>query len=225
MVARVDSAGIDGGATALSTGGGVDLSAGDRSLRVRLARLLAHDAQTRAELAAEGELFDGYHPVMEAVHRSNARALETILDQGGWPGRGQAGVEGAEAAFRIAQHAISLPDFQRRCLALLQEAVARGEAPAWQAAMLEDRIRFNERRPQRFGTVFDWDQTGVLSPWALEDPDGVERLRAAAGLGPLAAAAADLRRQAAAEGDRPPADPRARQREIEAWARRVGWIS
>ena len=197
----------------------------DRHLEERLVRLLAHDAATRSELAAGGELFDGYHPLMEAVHRSNARALETMLDEGGWPGRDRAGEQGAEAAFRIAQHAISLPGFQRRCLDLLRQAVAEDRAPAWQAAMLEDRIRFNERRPQRFGTVFDWDAAGRLSPWTLADPDGVERRRAAAGLGTLAEATADLRRRAESEGDRPPADHEARQDEIEAWARRVGWIS
>lgn len=193
-------------------------------LESRLRRLLDHDRETRAELAASGELFDGYHPLMEAVHRSNARALETILDESGWPGRSRVGEAGAEAAFRIAQHAISLPDFQRRCLELLRGAVAAGEAPGWQAAMLEDRIRFNERRPQRYGTVFDWDESGELSPWSIDDAAGVDERRAAVDLGPLAEAVADLRGRAAREGDRPPGDWLARQRRIAEWARQVGWI-
>ena len=63
----------------------------DAELAARLRRLGDHDAAVRADLVDSGELFDGYHPVMEAVHRSNARALETMLDQGGWPGRSRVG--------------------------------------------------------------------------------------------------------------------------------------
>jgi hypothetical protein len=40
----------------------------------------------------------------------------------------------------------------------------RGDAPALQAAMLEDRIRAFEGRPQRYGTQFDWDANGEPSP-------------------------------------------------------------
>lgn len=40
--------------------------------------LAAHDGAVRAELAASGALFDGYHPRMEAVHRENAARLLAI---------------------------------------------------------------------------------------------------------------------------------------------------
>lgn len=206
------------------SGAGLPMSF-DPELAARLQRLLEYDAEARADLLESGELFGGYHPLMEAVHRSNAQALEAILDEIGWPGRSRVGDEGSEAAWQIAQHAISRPSFQRRCLDLLREAVAQGEVPARQVAMLEDRIRFNERRPQRFGTVFDWSPDGELSPWPIDEPDEVEYRRAAAGLQPLTDAVAGLRRRAEAEGDRPPEDWEARQREIEEWARRVGWIS
>ncbi len=85
---------------------------------------------------------------MERVHRANAQALEAVLDACGWPGISLVGPEGAEAAWLIAQHAISLPRFQQRCLTLLQQAVQRGQAAAAHAAHLDDRIRFNQRKPQ-----------------------------------------------------------------------------
>jgi hypothetical protein len=206
------------------TGIGLPMSF-DPALATRLEELRRRDREARADLVESGELFGGYHPLMELVHHSNARALAEILDECGWPGRSLAGEEGAEAAWQVAQHAISLPDFQRRCLGLLREAAAHGEVPARQVAMLEDRIRFNERRPQRFGTVFDWDSSGELRPWRIDEPEEVEHRRTAAGLPPLSDAIAYLRRQAEAEGDRPPDDWEIRQREIEEWARRVGWIS
>ncbi len=78
----------------------------------------------------------------------------------------RSGRTGSGAVWLIVQHAIGLPSFQRRCLALLEAAVARGEAPAWQVAMLTDRIRSLEGRPQSYGTQFDWDSNGELSPAA-----------------------------------------------------------
>ena len=127
------------------------------------------------------------------------------------------GDEAAEAAWLIAQHAIGLPAFQRACL----EAVKASDAPAWQAAYLEDRIRVLEGRPQLYGTQFDWDADGRMSPQPIEDPTGVDERRAAVGLPSLAEAFEKQRR--ATTGEPVPADPEARRGEMEAWARSVGW--
>lgn len=193
--------------------------------RDRLLALAQRDRETRARLIAEGSLFDGYHAEMERVHLENARALDALIGAGGWPEADRVGEAAADAALLVALHAIGAPDFQRRCLALLRAAVAAGAAPAGHLARLDDRIAFNERRPQRYGTLFDWDARGELSPWTLADPAAVEALRRGAGLPPLAGEIERLRRAARAEGDAPPASHAARQAEIAAWARRVGWIA
>jgi hypothetical protein len=78
---------------------------------------------------------------------ANAEALEIALESG-WPGVSRVGKDGADAAWLVAQHAIGRPEFQRRCLALMEDAVARGDAPAWHAAYLADRIRTLEGRGQ-----------------------------------------------------------------------------
>jgi hypothetical protein len=148
----------------------------------------------RTELAADGSLFEGYHPRMAA-----------------------------EAAWLIVQHAIAQPAFQRRALELLRAAVRRDEARALKAAMLEDRIRTLEGRPQRYGTQFDWDASGQLSPLPIEDAAGVDARRREIGLRPLEEATQDLRIAAEREGERPPPNWAARQREMEAWCRQVGW--
>lgn len=193
-------------------------------LRAVLVALLERDRATRARLVAAGTLFEGYSPEMEAVHVANARALEAVLDEHGWPGRSLAGQDGSMAAWTVALHAIGLPAFQRRCLALLDAAVEEGEMPAAFAAMLSDRIRFNERRPQRYGTIFDWAENGRLEPWTLEDPEQVDRLRAEVGLPALADQLRRARRAPREKGDAPPKDHAARQREIDEWARKAGWI-
>lgn len=186
-------------------------------LRDGLLALAAKDERVRARLAADGSLFQGYHPEMEAVHLANAAALETILAEHGWPSEALAGADGAEAAWRIVQHAIGLPDFQRRCLALQREAAGRCEIPAWQPAWLDDRIRSFEGRPQLYGTQFDWDEDGLMSPLPIEEPEKVDERRSALGLPPLAEAIARHRRESGTE------PPRQDRRERALWLVKTGW--
>jgi hypothetical protein len=192
-------------------------------VRRELLQMLDEDQQVRAELVADGSLFDGYHPRMRAVHEGNAERLATILDQWGWPGEPQVGHDGARAAWLMVQHAIGRPAFQREALDALRLAATRGEVPALQPALLEDRIRTLEGRPQRYGTQFDWDESGELSPLPVEDPENVDARRQAIGLGPLEESIHAQRLAAAAEGERPPGDWHARRRGMEVWLREVGW--
>ena len=187
------------------------------SLANELRELAALDASVRAELAADGSLFDGYHPRMEAVHRQNATRLAGILEDHGWPSELLVGSEAAKAAWLIAQHAIGEPDFQRRCLGLLVEAAAQGEVPAWQPAMLEDRIRMFEGRPQVYGTQLEADDEGKLRPYWIEDSSRVAELRRLVGLGPLDEVPGRAERVMSAE------QRSAHEREYQAWLRRVGW--
>lgn len=188
-----------------------------------LLAMAREDLKVRAQLAADGSLFRGYHPEMRAVHDRNAARLRAIVDARGWPGERQVGKEAAEAAWQIAQHAIAQPQFQRRILALIQQAVQEGNAPALQAAMLEDRIRCFEGRPQRYGTQFDWDADGRMSPLPLDDPDQVDNRRRDIGLEPLALQIHRHRAAMAEEAEQPPEDWAARQREMDAFCREVGW--
>ena len=196
----------------------------NQALQEELIALYTLDEKVRAELVASGELFDGYHPRMAAVHTQNADALQRIIDARGWPGRSLVGDAGAEAAWLVLQHAIAHPELQRRCLPLLQAAAEAGEIPASYAAFLEDRICSWEERPQRFGTQFDWDENGELSPLPLQDPDRVDSLRESVGLGPLSKRIQQVRNNAEAEGDRPPVDFEKRRREKTAFAKSVGWL-
>ncbi|HYD87390.1 MAG TPA: DUF6624 domain-containing protein [Vitreimonas sp.] len=181
------------------------------------------DLEVRARLARSGELFGGYHPEMEAVHLDNAKLLERVFDAIGWPGRKRLGDEGASAAFLILQHAISRPDLQRRGLALMLEAIPQGEANMLDAAYLSDRIAVFEGGEQTFGTQFDWDASGQLSPAPVRDAAHLDERRASVGLPPMADTIAEMRANAAAEGEAAPADHAKRRAEFDAWARRVGW--
>lgn len=185
--------------------------------------LAGRDLRVRAELVASGDLFGGYNEQMAAVHRQNAESLHRIIDEFGWPGRSLVGNDGAEAAWLILQHAIGSPEFQRKCLPILRNAVDSGDVPAIQVACLEDRIAVFEGRPQRYGTQFDWDGNGMLSPHPLEDPERVDDYRASVGLGPMTENIQEMRQRAAAEGHTQPDDFGAYLKGREAWARSVGW--
>ena len=191
----------------------------DEELRRELLEMAACDLKVRDDLIRRGVLNDGYHPEMEAVHVQNASRLKQILAERGWPTPALVGDDGAEAAWLIVQHAIGDPPLQRRCLELLQRAGNAGEVPLWQAAMLEDRIRMFEGKPQIYGTQLEVNDDGSLRPYLLEDPDHVEERRSRVGLEPLSS-------RLASEPHSPkPSNPERLECEYQAWLRRVGWRS
>ncbi len=195
----------------------------NEALQAELLAMADQDERVRAELASTRELFDGYNARMAAVQKRNAENIERIIKEYGWPGSSLVGDEGAEAAWLVLQHAIANPELQRTCLPLLKKAVEIGEVPAVQVAYLEDRICCFEGRPQRYGTQFDWDVNGTLSPHPLQDPKRVDDYRESVGLGTLSEKTQEMRLRAAAEGQEQPRDFHERQKEKEAWARSVGW--
>ncbi|MEM7503138.1 MAG: DUF6624 domain-containing protein [Pseudomonadota bacterium] len=196
----------------------------NKNLTARLVAMAERDQRVRAELAASGDLFGGYHEEMASVHEENADRLAAIVNEFGWPGKSLVGNEGAEAAWLIVQHAVGRPGFLRRCLPLLETAVEAGDVPARQVARLKDRIAVFEERPQRYGTQFDWDGEGRLSPHKLEDPERVDEYRASVGLAPLADNVQEIRQAAVAEGHRQPDDFAEYLKKRRAWARSVGWL-
>jgi hypothetical protein len=192
-------------------------------LRQELLGMAAEDGAVRDRLVEDGSLFGGYNPLMAIVHRRNGDRLSGIVDAHGWPGISLVQQDGAAAAWLVLKHAIGDPALQRRCLPLVEAAAAAGEVPAWQPATLLDGLRFYEGRPQVYGSMFDWDERGEMVPWPIEDAEGVDRRRQAVGLPPLAEHIESARAAVRAEGESPPADPVARRREAENWARSVGW--
>ncbi|ANP46399.1 DUF6624 domain-containing protein [Candidatus Viadribacter manganicus] len=181
------------------------------------------DLETRARLVESGELFGGYHPEMEKVHDENAALLARVFDDIGWPGRREFGDDGAGAAFLILQHAIGHPDLQRRGLALILDAIPEGQANPLDAAYLADRIAIFEGAEQTFGTQFDWDANGQLSPAPVRDPESLDERRASVGLPPIAETIANMRANAAAENETAPPDLAERRAAYDAWARKAGW--
>jgi Family of unknown function (DUF6624) len=192
------------------------------ALAAELIAMAEEDQRVRAELLAEGVLFDGYQPRMAEVHHRNALRLSAIMNEIGWPGRSVVSREAADAAWLVLQHAIGDPPVMRRGLELLS-SLPMGEVDPIQVAMLEDRIRCYSGLPQIYGTQFDWDERGEMQPRPIEDAAHVDARRTAIGLPPLAEKLREIRDSLRREAEKVPGDAEARRREIDAWERSVGW--
>jgi hypothetical protein len=192
----------------------------NEALRDELIQMDEYDQVVRAELAADGSLFDGYHPRMAAVHDANAARLRAIIATHGWPTERLVGADGAKAAHRIAQHSINHPDFMRECRRLLDEASAKGAVPRWQFAFIDDRIRVYEGLPQRYATQLRGVPNG-LEPYPLDDSvQVVDERRRVLGLPTIA----EQRGSAPAERAWDPEAARRHEERELAWRRSVGWI-
>jgi hypothetical protein len=155
----------------------------DPGLREELLAMAAVDQDAR--LAARRDPYGS--PAVTRMVVTDARNLarfREIVGEHGWPGSSLVGEDGAGAAWLLAQHADSDIAFQRRCLELLESAVAEGEASPAHLAYLTDRVLVHEGKPQRFGTQFR--QVGEsFEPYPIEDAEHVDERRLDAGLPPL----------------------------------------
>jgi hypothetical protein len=192
-------------------------------LSQELVNMAREDVELRNSLASYRSLNNGYHPQMKAVHDRNAKRLDEIIQQHGWPGKSMVGEDGAHAAWLIIQHAIAHPQLQRRCFPLLIEQVEAGEITAVEMAMFEDRIRCFEGRPQRFGTQFDWDEQLLMSPLTMDDPKLVDERRKQIGLRPLRDEIIAKRKETDESGEQPPDNYQRYLTEKEKWLKANGW--
>ena len=170
----------------------------DPALRAELLHRRDEDQRLRRELVRQLNSEEGIDPAfgdsVAAMDRRNTARMKEILSEHGWPGEALVGADGSRAAWVLVQHADQDLPFQKRALELLGAAVKEGQASGRNLAFLTDRVRKHEGRPQVYGT-----QTEVVDcrrvPYPIEDPDGVDRRRAAVGLGPLQAYLELRRRQ------------------------------
>jgi hypothetical protein len=152
----------------------------DPALRVELIAMADRDSNA-------GSPTDGGH---------GDRLWEILDDYECWPGRHLVDEDGERAAWILAQRAVFDPELQRRCLEMLEMAVACGDAPAVHYALLLDRVRMADGKDQVYGSQFVRTEDGnSVVPWPIEDPEHVDQLRHRVGLAPLAEQAREMREE------------------------------
>jgi hypothetical protein len=119
---------------------------------------------------------------MRRIDRENTARMQEIVRQHGWPGPELVGRDGTEAAWLLVQH--STPEFQREMLPLVEKAYREKKLRGSNYALLLDRVRVHQGKPQVYGSQGRWEN-GVLNLQPIEDPENVDQRRAEVGLGPL----------------------------------------
>lgn len=183
------------------------------------------DLALRGKLIQTGNLSNGYHEEMKELHNRNAKILNDIIDSIGYPTINNVGKEACDSAWLVIQHSIAQPEFMKKCAELLKNVVHENQADPKNLAYLTDRIAVFEGKPQRYGTQFDWDENGNLSPNFFDDLIKVNERRKSIGLNTLEEQTAILRNQAKIENQSPPSDFEKRKQEMEAWKQDVGWTT
>ncbi len=113
----------------------------------------------------------------------NCMKVIGLLDKYGWLGPDVVGEGGSQTEFYVIQH--SNIKVQDKYLPMLREAVKNKKLSSGLLALLEDRVSLRHKKKQVYGTQIWVDINGrFVAP--LEDPDNVDKRRAAVGLGPLA---------------------------------------
>lgn len=119
------------------------------------------------------------------VDRTNTARLKTLIDTCGWPSTAKHGAKAAGDAWLLAQHADQDLAFQKKVLALIEQAAAEsGEGVNRNIAYLTDRIAVAEKRPQPYGTQMK-QRSGIaceLDFEPMDDRAAVEARRAKLGM-------------------------------------------
>jgi len=145
----------------------------NHQLANELLQLADHDLLVREKLLAEGKLFGGYHPEMEAVHKANAKRLREIIAVIGYPGLSKVGEKASEAAWLIVQHAIGEPDFMQKCYQMMVDN--SDDVNLTNIAYLHDRIQVFKSKPQLYGTQLT--ANGAIYPVTNKHSLNKERMK------------------------------------------------
>jgi len=179
----------------------------------------------RKQLIDRGKLGEGYHQEMEKLHLKNAATLDAIINKIGYPTIPKVGKEASAAAWLVIQHSIGLPNFMKKCLRLIENEVDSTSVPPQHLAFLIDRISVFEGKPQLYGTQFDWDKNGQMSPQYFESIIKVNNRRKELGLSTIEDQTTLMRLQVAKEQQKAPIDFEERKKRIYAWKKKVGWLN
>lgn len=140
--------------------------------------MAAADQAARRAYILKGETWD---PSLDIYHTER---MKEIIAQIGWPTLSNWGVEAANDARMLVQHADHDVAFQRHCLELMK-ALPPEEIQLHNFAYLADRVCLNEGRPQLYGSQVRRNEHGLFEPYNYDDLELVQARREAIGLEPL----------------------------------------
>lgn len=158
------------------------------ALRTALQQHADRDQQVRDALMAVGMRLDSKEAkTMQQVDATNLAWLKSVIARSGFPTPEQVGIQGVTNAWLLVQHADSDPAFQSHVLGLLEPRAHDGTIRASDYAMLVDRVRINQGKPQLYGSQFVGDaaKPSDMHQSPVEDTAHLDERRAHMGLMPM----------------------------------------
>lgn len=153
-----------------------------RSIRIELEQMREADQAVRRNL---NYLDSEQVEKMGTVDAMNRKRLKEIITLIGWPSKELVGERASSGAFLVAQHAHDDLDFMKEVFSHIEADYRKQKASPSQYALMYDRIKMLEGKPQRFGTQFNINSSGCHA-WKMEEPEKVDEYRAQMGLDNLA---------------------------------------
>lgn len=164
----------------------------DKPLQAKLLAIYNDDQPIRQQFISAQKEFGYQSKQVDSIGRImmykdsiNLIRITEILDKYGWVGTDKVGGQANQTLFLVIQH--SDLKTQQKYLPMMREAVKNKNASGSALALLEDRVALGEGKRQIYGSQIGYDnKTNKNFVLPLDDPDNVDKRRAAAGLGSLA---------------------------------------
>src|SRR4030042_6746439 len=107
------------------------------------------------------------------------KEIEKIIEKYGWPSFDLIGKKAAHDFWLLVQHADQQPNFQKKCLKLMEKAVKKNQANAKDFTYLTDRVLCAEGKKQKFGTQFEYSlKEDKMVPKPILNLKNINKLRA-----------------------------------------------
>jgi hypothetical protein len=93
---------------------------------------------------------------VDEIDSENVAWLRNLIDGAGFPTATDVGEVGVHLGWILLQHADQAPDLQRRLLPTLAKRYESHELSPTDLAKYTDRVLLAMKKPQQYGTQFDW---------------------------------------------------------------------
>lgn len=157
----------------------------DAALRNQL--LVMRDKDQAVRGFAGGKQVSGMTPdmltKMPATDAELTSELKQIVDQKGWPTISLVGIEASNGAMLVLTHSADHA-WQAKLLPQLEQLADSGRIDASSLALVVDKELVSEGKLQRYGTQFKF-VNGEMAMFGVEDPGGLDHIRARALLPPM----------------------------------------
>ncbi|KAG9585819.1 hypothetical protein KCV01_g13671, partial [Aureobasidium melanogenum] len=164
--------------------GRTEATATKPALRDELKSMADRDQKARDAWEKDGYAADSKaYAQVQKVDSANLARLRAVLSVH-FPTFAEVGAEGVESSWLLLQHADTDPLLQERVLKSFDPAHVPEGISGKEYALLVDRVRINQKKPQVYGSQFH-QVAGDWVPDTIEDPGNVDKRRGSLGLMPL----------------------------------------